>query len=83
MEKIILILLIVLGVILTFKLFSLKIRLIFRLFLSVAAGFVFLIIINYIGSFIGISLGINIVNALIIGILGIPGILLLLIITML
>ena len=83
MEQIILIILIALGVLLTFKLFALKIKLIFRLLFSTAAGFVFLILINYIGSFVGISLGINIVNALIIGILGLPGILLLLIITML
>ena len=42
-------------------------------------GFLILILINYLGSYIGISIGINWINALVVGILGLPGAALLLI----
>lgn len=82
MEKIILGILIVLAVMLVFKLFSLPIRLVFRILINTAAGFVLLLIFNYIGMYLGLSIGINIINALLIGILGIPGLLLLVFLTM-
>ena len=82
MEKIILGILIVLAVLLVFKLFSLPIRLVFRILINTAAGFALLLIFNYIGMYLGLSIGINIINALLIGILGIPGLLLLVFLTM-
>ena len=82
MEKIILGILIVLAVMLIFKLFSLPIRLVFRILINTAAGFALLLIFNYIGMYLGLSIGINIINALLIGILGIPGLLLLVFLTM-
>lgn len=82
MEKIILGILIVLAVMLVFKLFSLPIRLVFRILINTAAGFALLLIFNYIGMYLGLSIGINIINALLIGILGIPGLLLLVFLTM-
>ncbi|MBQ3879608.1 MAG: pro-sigmaK processing inhibitor BofA family protein [Oscillospiraceae bacterium] len=82
MEKIILGILIVLAVMLVFKLFSLPIRLVFRILINTAAGFVLLLLFNYIGMYLGLSIGINIINALLIGILGIPGLLLLVFLTM-
>lgn len=78
MEKIILTGLIGLSIFIVFKLFSLPIRWIFKLLINTAAGFVFLFLFNYIGAYIGLSLGINILNALLIGIFGIPGLILLL-----
>lgn len=78
MEKILLIGIVLLFVFVVFKLFSLPIRWIFKLLINTAAGFVFLFLFNYIGAFIGLSLGVNILNALFIGILGIPGLILLL-----
>jgi inhibitor of the pro-sigma K processing machinery len=80
MEKIILTGLVLFSVLIVFKLFSLPIRWIFKLLINTAAGFVFLFLFNYIGAFIGLALGINIINAVIIGILGIPGLILLLLV---
>ena len=79
MEKIVVIGLIALAVLLVFKLFSLPIRLIFRFLLNTAAGFILLLLFNYIGMYLGLTLGINILNALVIGILGLPGLALLLV----
>ena len=80
MEKIILTGLVLFSVLIVFKLFSLPIRWIFKLLINTAAGFVFLFLFNYIGAFIGLALGVNIINAVIIGILGIPGLILLLLV---
>lgn len=80
MEKIILTGLVLFSVLIVFKLFSLPIRWIFKLLINTAAGLVFLFLFNYIGAFIGLALGINIINAVIIGILGIPGLILLLLV---
>ena len=50
-----------------------------RLLVNAIGGFVMLFALNYLGQFIGISLGLNWFNALIVGILGLPGVGLLLI----
>lgn len=55
------------------KLFKAPFRLLIKLLLNTIGGFVTLIIVNWLGSFIGISIGINWVNALIVGIFGLPG----------
>lgn len=77
MEKIVSGLMIVIAAVLVFKLFSLPVRLLFRILLSTAAGFVLLVVFNYIGMRFGLTLGINIVNALVIGVLGLPGLIVL------
>lgn len=77
MEKIVSGLMIVIAAVLVFKLFSLPIRLLFRILISTAAGFVLLVVFNYIGLRFGLALGINIVNALVIGVLGLPGLIVL------
>ncbi|GFN35709.1 pro-sigmaK processing inhibitor BofA family protein [Tepidimicrobium xylanilyticum] len=56
------------------------IRLIVKLIINGVLGGILLLIVNLIGSFIGISIAINPLTAIIVGIFGIPGILLLLII---
>ena len=50
-----------------------------RLLLNTVGGFIVLFILNFLGGFIGISLGLNWVNAVVVGILGLPGVGLLLI----
>ena len=56
------------------------IKLIFRLIANGIMGGILLLIVNLIGGFIGLSLIINPITAIIAGILGIPGVVLLLII---
>jgi len=61
------------------KLFRAPLRLLFKLLINTIGGFITLIIVNWLGAFIGITIGINWINALIVGIFGFPGIGLLLI----
>ena len=61
------------------KLFKAPLRLLFKLLINTIGGFITLAIINWLGSYIGITIGVNWVNALIVGIFGLPGIGLLLI----
>ena len=51
----------------------------FRLLLNTVGGFIVLFILNFFGGFIGISLGFNLFNAVVVGIFGLPGVGLLLI----
>lgn len=60
------------------KILRKPIRFIFKLLLNALFGFIGLFIINFFGDIFGISIAINLVNALIVGILGIPGVILLL-----
>ena len=52
----------------------------FRFVLNSVAGFLLLIVFNALGSPLGIELGVNAVNSLVIGIFGVPGFALLLIV---
>lgn len=49
-------------------------RMVLRLIANSMAGAVLLIVINFIGMNIGIMIPVNIVNALAVGILGVPGV---------
>ncbi len=69
---------IVLGVILLLRILAKPFRFIFKLLLNTVLGFVLLWIINFFGGEIGITLSLSLVNALVVGFLGIPGVLLLL-----
>ncbi|MCL2563404.1 MAG: pro-sigmaK processing inhibitor BofA family protein [Oscillospiraceae bacterium] len=68
-----------LVIFLAVTLLSKPFRLIFRLLLNTGFGFVALFLLEFLGGGLGISLGINWINALVIGILGLPGVGLLLI----
>jgi len=59
------------------KLISLPMRWILKLMINTALGFVSLFVLDFFGEFIGFTLGINVVNALIVGCLGVPGVILL------
>ena len=54
-----------------------------RLVLNSLLGALFLIIFNYFGQYTGIYIGVNVVSALLLGILGIPGFIALLIVKLL
>lgn len=77
------VLMIVLAVLVIFallKILSAPIRLIFKLLINTAVGLVLLFLVNLIGSNFGITLEMNLVNALISGIFGIPGVIALILI---
>lgn len=78
-----------LGVFLTFggalilifllgKALLVPLKVILRLLLNSIAGAVLIIVINFIGMNIGVMIPINIVNSLTVGILGVPGVIMLL-----
>ena len=69
---------IVLAVFLVLKLLTKPIRFIFKLLINTALGFVLLWLINFFGGGLGIALELSVLNALIVGFLGIPGVLILL-----
>ena len=69
---------IVLGVIIVLRLLAKPIRFIFKLLINTVLGFVLLWLINFFGGGLGVALELSLLNALVVGLLGIPGVLLLL-----
>lgn len=69
---------IVLAVIVGLKLLSKPIRFILKLIINTVLGFVLLWLVNFFGGSFGIELELTLLNALIVGFLGIPGVLLIL-----
>ena len=69
---------IVLAVILVLRLLAKPIRFLFKLLINTALGFVLLWLVNFFGCAIGIELELSVLNALLVGFLGIPGVLLVL-----
>ncbi len=63
---------------LVIKIFTKPMKLIFKLLLNTGVGFAALWLVNFFGDAFGISLGLNWVNALTVGVLGFPGLVLLL-----
>ena len=78
MEPILLYVAIGIAVLIVMRSFTLPIKWIFKLLLNTILGFIGLFLVNWLGSYIGISLGINVVNAVVVGTFGIPGLVLLL-----
>ena len=58
----------------------LPLKLIFKLLLNMASGLVLLFIFNFIGGYFDFALGIIAVNSVVAGVLGIPGVILLVLI---
>lgn len=52
-------------------------KLILKLAINTGCGFVILFIVNFIGEFFDFTLGVSLFNALVAGILGVPGVILL------
>ena len=69
---------VVLGVVILLRLLAKPIRFFFKLLINTALGFVLLWLINFFGGEYGILLELSWMNALLVGLLGIPGVLLLL-----
>lgn len=62
-----------------FLIFKTSIKIAFKVLINAVIGFILLFVFNGLGSVIGVTLAFNWVNAIVAGILGIPGIALLLI----
>ncbi len=71
--KVALIALVVLALVAVF-IFTKPIRLLLKLAINTAVGFVALILINKFGADFGIALGVNWVNAIVTGVFGVPGV---------
>ncbi|MBO5453646.1 MAG: pro-sigmaK processing inhibitor BofA family protein [Clostridia bacterium] len=70
------------GLILLFlvlRVFYTPLKVVFKLCVNTLAGGFILILINFIGKFVGINIGMNVLTSLVVGILGIPGVSLMLI----
>jgi len=67
------IVMIVLAALLALKILTLPMRLLGKLALNAAAGVILLIVFNTVGALVGLQLGINLLNILVTGILGLPG----------
>ena len=72
------ILIAVLAVFLILKLLTAPIRFAAKMLINALVGFVVLFLLNFVGGLVGLSLGINWFNALVVGIFGAPGVVLLL-----
>jgi len=68
----------ILLVVLLFKIIKTPLKWAFKLLLNAASGFIALVILNFFGGFVGLNLAVNLVNCLVAGILGLPGVVLLL-----
>ncbi|MBS1418690.1 MAG: transcriptional regulator [Clostridia bacterium] len=80
MSSILILAAVVVGVILLLKILSAPIRLAFKLLINAGVGFLILFVVNFFGDFVGFTLGVNFLNALVAGILGVPGVILLIVI---
>lgn len=49
-------------------------RKLLKLVLNTVLGYITLFIVNYFGAYIGVQVGVNLLNAIIVGILGVPGV---------
>lgn len=65
---------------LLFRLLKLPVTWFFKLLLHALCGFVALFILNFLGAYIGLYIEMNWVNAAVTGVLGVPGVLILLLI---
>lgn len=64
------------------KLFLWPLKMIFKLAVNSIAGGLVILVINFIGANFGVMIPLNIINALVVGVLGIPGAILLLILNL-
>ena len=79
MDTVLSLVFIVLAVFLLVRLLLKPLKWIVKLLLNTLGGFLLLLAVNFVGSWAGLSLGLNWINALVAGVLGLPGVALLLI----
>jgi inhibitor of the pro-sigma K processing machinery len=65
-------------VLVIFTILKKPIKIVFKLLLNTVIGFAALLILNWLGGFIGITIPVNWINAVIVGVLGVPGVALIL-----
>ena len=65
---------VMLVIFLVFKLLSLPFKIMWKLFVNAVIGFVLLLLINFLGGLIGLTIEITWWKAVIVGIFGVPGI---------
>lgn len=80
MATVITVIVCVLLIWLLIRIIRLPVKFFFKLLLNMLSGLVLLFVFNFIGGFFDFALGINAVNALVAGVLGIPGVVLLVLI---
>lgn len=73
----------IIGIMIIGRIFIVPIKIIAKLIINSILGAILLYLINLIGAIWGVHIGINFVTAIIVGILGIPGAILLTILTIL
>ena len=78
METIAIIVIAVIAVFLILKLLTAPIRFAAKMLINALVGFVVLFLLNFVGGIVGLSLGINWFNAIVVGAFGAPGVVLLL-----
>lgn len=79
-SQIVFYLLLAAALVLAIRIFTLPIKFFFKLLWSTFVGFLLLVVFNVLGGMIGLTIAVNVVTALTVGILGIPGLILLLLI---
>ncbi len=67
-------------VLVVFIILKKPIKIILKLVLNTVVGFIALFALNWLGAFVGITVAINWINAVIVGVLGVPGVALILLI---
>ena len=67
-------------ILLVIRIFKKPIRFIFKLLFNTVLGYIVLILVNHFGMYVGLSLPIDLLKAVIVGFLGLPGVILLLLI---
>ena len=83
LNTIMLLALAVLVVIVLVRVISAPIRLIFKLLINTIIGFAILFLVNLIGQNFGITIEMNVLHAVIVGIFGIPGVIVLILLQLL
>lgn len=79
-KVILLIAMLLLGVIVVLKVFSAPLKLAMKLALNTFFGYIALLAYSLIGRLFGATLGVNLLNAIVVGLLGVPGFFLLLLV---
>ena len=72
----------IVGLFLIVKVFSWPLKILIKLIINAVLGAILLFLVNVIGSYFGINIGINAVTALIAGFFGVPGVIFLIIFKM-
>lgn len=71
----------IVGMVIVVKLFSWPLKILGKLILNGIFGVLLLLLVNFVGVYVGIGIEINAVTALIAGFLGVPGVIFLIIFT--